>query len=314
MTLSSDDDTFAQLVGKIDPDARLLRTWPLHGGVSAQVTALEIEKSDGRTQKLVVRRYGAVDLSQNPNVAAHEWMLVRLLHAAGVPTPAPHILDESGTIFPTPYVVMEYVDGATELAPVDAAGLAGELAAQLRRIHALDYTHRDLTFLPDQSERFAALLRARPTTVDELFDERRIRDALEAAWPLRRRNAPALLHGDFWPGNVLWKGSQVAAIIDWEDAAIGDPLADLANGRLEILWAYGVDAMRCFTEQYTALSAIDLTDLPYWDLCAALRPIAGIASWGLDEGTERRMREDHRWFVGHAFDTLAHRVSRVPER
>ena len=51
-------------------------------------------------------------------------------------------------------------------------------------------------------------------------------------------------------------------MIDWEDAAIGDPLADLANARLEILWAYGWDAMTTFTARYLARCSVDVTALP----------------------------------------------------
>jgi aminoglycoside phosphotransferase (APT) family kinase protein len=40
-----------------------------------------------------------------------------------------------------------------------------------------------------------------------------------------------LCHGDFHPGNVL-VGNQGPAIIDWTDAARGDPAADLARTRL----------------------------------------------------------------------------------
>ena len=57
--------------------------------------------------------------------------------------------------------------------------------------------------------------------------------------PLPRRNLPALLHGDYWPGNVLWEDGRLAAIIDWEDASVGDPLVDVSNARLEILWVFG---------------------------------------------------------------------------
>ena len=64
-----------------------------------------------------------------------------------------------------------------------------------------------------------------------------------------------LLHGDFWPGNILWRYGQLVAVIDWEDAALGDPLADVANSRLEILWAFGIDAMQSFTHYYQSLTA-----------------------------------------------------------
>ena len=45
-----------------------------------------------------------------------------------------------------------------------------------------------------------------------------IRDALEAVWPLGSRNADKLMHGDYWPGNTLWKDGRLVGIIDWEDA------------------------------------------------------------------------------------------------
>jgi hypothetical protein len=51
MTESKEDKKFEQLVQKIDPHSKLLRTWALKGGISAQVTALELERPDGQTKK-----------------------------------------------------------------------------------------------------------------------------------------------------------------------------------------------------------------------------------------------------------------------
>jgi aminoglycoside phosphotransferase (APT) family kinase protein len=148
-------------------------------------------------------------------------------------------------------------------------------------------------------------VRDRPPALDAAGDEARIRDALEAVWPPPQRNRSVLLHGDSWPGNVLWKTGELVAIIDWEDAAVGDPLADVGNSRLEILWAFGVEGMQSFTQQYQAMAAIDFTSLPYWDLCAALRPIAKIGEWVEDETTERAMRERLHWFIAQALDRLS---------
>lgn len=101
-------------------------------------------------------------------------------------------------------------------------------------------------------------------------------------------------------------------MIDWEDAKLGDPLADLANSRLDILWIFGPDAMHDFTQQYQSITTIDYTNLPYWDLCAALRPASQIAEWaavypplGRQDITEKTMREGHRLFVAQAFEQLA---------
>jgi aminoglycoside phosphotransferase (APT) family kinase protein len=59
-----------------------------------------------------------------------------------------------------------------------------------------------------------------------------------------------LLHGDYWPGNVLWHDGKIVAVIDWEDARLGDPLIDLAMSRLDLVWICGIYAMHMFTEQY----------------------------------------------------------------
>ena len=117
-----------------------------------------------------------------------------------------------------------------------------------------------------------------------------------------------LLHGDFWPGNTLWKDGRLVAVIDWEDAAIGDPLADVANARLELLWALGIDAMKAFTRRYASIAtAVDFTDLPYWDLWADLRLAGRTSEWGLDEITEKAMRAGHEAFVAHALEQLSSR-------
>jgi aminoglycoside phosphotransferase (APT) family kinase protein len=304
MTLSEEDNKFAQAAQKIDPQSKLLRTWELKGGVSAQVTALEIERPGGHTQKMIVRRHGEVDLKHNPQIAADEFKLLQLLHSVGLAAPRPYYLDQSGEIFSAPYLVNEYIEGKPEFAPSNLPGLLLQLATQLSRIHKVDCSHLDLSFLPNIEQRYAEKLRERPAQVDESFDEGHIREALEAAWPIPQRNTSVLLHGDFWPGNILWRDGQLVAVLDWEDAALGDPLADLANSRLEILWAFGIDAMQSFTQQYRSMTTVDFTHLPHWDLCAALRPVAQIAQWGLDDLTERTMRERHRWFVTQAFEKL----------
>jgi aminoglycoside phosphotransferase (APT) family kinase protein len=305
MAPSTDDTKFEQVVQKIDPHSKLLRTWELKGGISAHVTALEIEQPGGHTKKMIVRQYGAVDLKHNPHIAAGEFKLLQLLHSVGLATPAPYHLDQSGEIFPTPYVVIEYIEGTPEFELDHIPDLILQLATHLSRIHKVDVSKLDGSFLPQQAKIYAEMLRERPATVDASVDEMHIREALVSAWPIHQRNASVLLHGDFWPGNILWKDGQLVAIIDWEDAALGDPLADIANSRLEILWAFGIDAMHHFTRQYQSLTTIDFTNLPYWDLFAALRPASQFAAWAPDELTEKTMRERHTWFIAQALKKLS---------
>jgi aminoglycoside phosphotransferase (APT) family kinase protein len=296
---------FERVVRRIEPQSRLLRAWELKGGVSARVTALEIERANGHMRKMIVRQHGEVDWKRNPHIAADEFRLLQLLCSAGLAAPEPYYLDQSGEIFSTPYVVVAYIEGETEISPADLPDFIFQFATHLSRIHGVDGSKLDVSFLPLIVQRYAEKLRARPANVDETPDERQMRDALEAVWPLPQHNTPVLLHGDFWPGNILWKNRQLVGIIDWEDAALGDPLADVANSRLEILWAFGIDAMQSFTQQYQAMTAIDFTNLPYWDLCVALRRASQFAEWATDDAAEKTMRERHTCFIAQAFAKLS---------
>ncbi len=129
-----EDKKFEQVVQKIDPQSKLLCTWELKGGVSAQVTALEIELSSGQTKKMVVRQHSDMSLKRNPQIAANEFKLLQLLHPIGFATPTPYHLDQSGEIFPTSYVVLKYIEGKPEFAPSNLSDLIVQFATHLSRI------------------------------------------------------------------------------------------------------------------------------------------------------------------------------------
>lgn len=288
-----------EIVKSIDPGARLLRSAALTGGVSAEVTMLEIVQTDGQKEKLVVRQHGAADRSRNPQIAQDEFRLLRGLHAAGLPVPHPIFC--AGTEAPKPYVVTEFVEGQVDMSPVNLIAAVESMADTLTDIHQVDWSRYGLHFLPKQTDWCAALLGKQPAQPDESLQETLIRGILATAWPLPHAHKDVLLHGDYWPGNLLWNEGRLAAVMDWEDAALGDPLFDLANGRLEILWAFGEDAMHRFTGRYQARSPqLDYSLLPCFDLMAALKPAGGLSNWGLEPEIERSMRERHRWFTAQA--------------
>jgi aminoglycoside phosphotransferase (APT) family kinase protein len=259
------------------------------------VTALEVALSDGQTTRCVARLHGERDLAAKRNVARDEFRLLEILRAYGIAAPKPIFVDESCDLFPTPIVVIEFVDGVTidDAGGVDDADhLVRTMAEQLALIHRVPESP-NLAFLPRADRPFPE----RPATLNDALSEGRIRDALEAFGSPAQVNRSVLLHGDYWPGNILWNGADIAAVIDWEDAEVGDPLSDLGNSRLEILWMFGDDAMRTFTNYYLALTDLDTSNLPYWDLRAALRPCATMSGWGLDGDDEARMQDLHGSFI-----------------
>ena len=295
MTPLPDDARLERLAREIDPGASLLRSWPLAGGISAQMTAFEIAGADGRARKLILREHGG------EASAPDEYRLLRDLRAAGLAVPTPVLLDRSGSC-----LVLDYIDGAPDYAPADPGECVRILAARLANIHRVDPA--GLGFLPRQE---LDLAKRFPAARDEPTDRAGIRAILDAAWPLPSANAPALLHGDFWPGNVLWRDGRLVAVIDWEDAALGDPLDDLAIGRLDIMIIYGADAMAAFTRHYVDVMGIDIATLPYWDICAALRAPIDMAEWagdwpelGRDDITAATMCAGHGRFVAQALAKL----------
>jgi aminoglycoside phosphotransferase (APT) family kinase protein len=314
MSVFQEDQAFEQLVQRIAPHSRLLRRWPLSGGISAAMMALEIERPGGGRERLIARRPGAAALQHNPRAAQEEFWLLELLQAAGLATPAPYYLDAAGELFGAPCLAIEYIEGQPRYAFSPGSDFTLQLAAQLASIHSVDRWRLDPKLLPTQAKGLARTL-ARPPSLNTSMNEGRIRAVLEAAWPPPQRNAPALLHGDFWPGNILWRDNRLVAVVDWEDVALADPLIDLAIARLDLVWIFGVEAMHSFTERYMSRMALDRSSLPYWDLYAALRLIrlagADLAGWaafftpyGRPDITEHSIREHYQYFVGQALAAL----------
>jgi aminoglycoside phosphotransferase (APT) family kinase protein len=257
----------------------------LAGGVSAQVSALQVRWPGGDLERLVVREYGERDLRADPDVARREFELLRVLTLAELPVPRPRYMGPGR-------LVLDFIDGAPEFQPADVSGFVRQLATFLARLHTLPTAQ--LSFLP-----VLTAFGPRAEAPDDSLSETRIRDALKQSRP-PPVNRAAVLHGDFWPGNVLWTGDHLTAVIDWEDASLGDPLADVANARLELLFFLGPGAMHAFTDEYGRHTGTDLVHLAYWDLCAALRPCGRLGAWGLTAEHEGQMRRRHARFVDAA--------------
>lgn len=296
---TGDERAFLELVERMEPGSVLRRARYLEGGVSAHIAAIEITRPTGETVKLIVRRHGEIDLAANPHIARDEYRLLTIVRHHGVAAPQPIFLDESCGLFPTPLLVIEFVEGDSGSFPLHPVEYVTRMTAELAKIHAIPDSPM-LSFLPRQGRGSGEP----PEVLDDSMHEGRIREALESAWPVEQVNPDVLLHGDYWPGNLLWNAEQLVAVIDWEDARVGDPLSDLGNTRMEILFDKGEQVMDAFTAHYRSLTGIDLGNLAYWDLSAALRPCGRLAGWGLDPDVEARMRARHAWFVQQVLDCI----------
>jgi aminoglycoside phosphotransferase (APT) family kinase protein len=272
----------------------------LTGGVSADVHALELEGPDGHRRTVVVRQYDAAEPKprHHGQGVAMEYGLLEALHRTGLPVPEPLLLDTTELLLPGPFLVIEFVDGSTDV-PADALNACLDvMAATLARLHRMPT--EGLPELP---------LRTDP--LPELFDYlpggaewRALREHLAGWTDSAYRGPPALLHGDFWPGNLLWRDGRLTAILDWEDAALGDPASDVASCRLELLWKYGSAAVARFTRSYARECPVDGRRLALWEVYVASAAARFMGAWALDPTREAEMRRKAEAFVREAANAL----------
>jgi aminoglycoside phosphotransferase (APT) family kinase protein len=175
-------------------------------------------------------------------------------------------------------------------------------AEALARTHRINPNDVDVDHLPDQMALLNDKISQRPDELDDSLREGEIRAALEASRPDLTTNPTTFLHGDYWPNNTMWLDSELSAIIDWEDALIGDALQDVANARMELMMEIGPRAMEMFTEAYVRLAPdLDYGKLAFWDLYVALKPMGRIAVWAEhDDVREEMLRAGHWAFVQQA--------------
>lgn len=158
---------------------------------------------------------------------------IAALRAAAGTVPAPAVLHADAgddNPFGLPFLVMERVEGEVPVGwhalPEPPRGKLAEQAVEaLAELHRLPPPRLDQDRLdsPTDLDFFAARLERHEPLPPVL------RGAL---WWLRRNRPPpappAFLHGDFRMGNMVVAGDRLAAVLDWEMAGAGDPLADLA--------------------------------------------------------------------------------------
>ena len=185
---------------------------------------------------------------------AREFRVLSALAETDVPAPRPLALCEDLTYNGTPFYVMEYKPGViiSEALPSGYAETAEErrrlsiaLVDALVRLHAVDYGAvglgdfgRPEGYLERQVRRWSEQWERSKTrelpAIDELI--RRLRAALPESPP------PTIVHGDYRLGNMILAPDdpgRVEAILDWEMATLGDPLADL--GYTLIFWGETAD-------------------------------------------------------------------------
>ncbi|WP_425551162.1 phosphotransferase family protein [Actinoallomurus vinaceus] len=220
-----------------------LRVTLMHGGRSN----LTYEVTDG-THRWVLRRPPLGVLTPTAHDMDREYRVVAALRHTEVPVARAVLSCTDPTVIGAPFCVVDFVEGtvlrdgdeAATLDPADARRSAEALVDVLVDLHTVDaadvglddfgrpegYLERQVRRWRGQWDKVAT--RALPG-VGELHG--RLARALPVA------GAPAIVHGDYRLDNVILAPGdlrRIAAVVDWEMATLGDPLADL--GMLLMYW------------------------------------------------------------------------------
>lgn len=258
---------------KLGVDGRILSIRPSPGSFSNFTDLVTIETAAGQRRNLVVRRYAVFGDYDRGEKANREFKTLQLLHRHHIPAPMPLLLDATGDLLGSPGIVTARVPGRQVIIPKEVAGWLGQLARTLAQIHAIPLTQRELDFLLDSDREVVWFLNGGQVT-DEMAAHahgRAVWHAVQANLHRLRPVPPALVHIDYWLGNILWQEGRMTAVLDWEEAACGDPGYDVAYLRLELAMLGGKALADQFLAAYVAEKGQPVPNLAFWELAAAAR-------------------------------------------
>ncbi len=297
--MSEDDGQRAEfdaLIAHHFPGGRLTGIQRFTGGVSADVFCLDLLTPKAGPARYVLRVHGA---THGGHDAALEHELLGALRDAGSKVPTPLGYGTGGGCLPDPYLVIEYIEGKSAIPPDQSRVYIERMATELAGIHALAID--TLPALPVRID-------PRPEVFEFLPPGEEwgpLTDTFEALPETAWQGEQVLLHGDFWPENLLWRDGDIVAVLDWEDAAIGDPMADLAGACVELRYLFGPDVMAGFTAAYARHRAIDEFRLALWQVYVAAAAQQYMVDWRLPPAREAHMRKEALASIREAAAVLA---------
>ena len=286
--------------------------------------------ADAAGAQWVLRRPPLSGVIASAHDVLREHRIMAALAGTQVPVPAMVAACDDLDVLGVPFFVMGYVDGVVprdqttveaQLPGAARAAVGASLVDALVALHAIDPAEIGLAglgkgrdYVGRQLVRWERQLERLGIPEDAAMHEVLVR--LQAGVPEQR--GVTVVHGDFRPGNVIvGPDGRVRAVLDWELATLGDPLADL--GWLMVYWgtpgdglplavptrADGFGRREQLSARYAQMTGRSLDDLDFY-LAFSLWRLAAIIA-----GVNARARRGAYGAV--AVDVADHRVEHLTE-
>ena len=249
----------------------------------------------------VMRRKPFGKLLPSAHAVDREYRLLYALHPLGFPVPQPLALCEEPKVIGALFYVMEmangrsYPDGSLpDFDPASRRRMYEQLVETLAELHSIDIEAADLADFGKPGNYFERQVarwtrQYRDSETDYLPAMERLIAFLPETLPEQSRTS--IVHGDYRIDNVLFDGDgSLTAVLDWELATLGDPLADFsylamqwvmpADGGAGLagldLSALGIPTLDEIVRLYSVQSGVPVADRLDWYFAYNLFRLAGI--------------------------------------
>ena len=261
---------------------------PFGSGHSGATHLATVQSARGSEEFVVRTSVPGVKLS-GPNDVGRQGRVMAALWSEGAPVPRVHAIEPDAAIADRAVVVLERVVGDDWCTVADSEGHRAVGEAAVRGLQRLRETPSDLlTAILGTAESpteelarwFGLLERSESESAGEA---KRVFDRLVGDEP---SNTPmGLVHGDFHYGNLLFRGGEVVAVLDWEIASHGPSLSDLgALAVASLRRRYGdpnpTGDVDIRLDELAALYGVDHDDAA-WFIAAACVKYAAIIAYNL---------------------------------
>jgi len=227
-------------------------------------------------QKYVMRRKPPGKLLPSAHAVDREFKVISALHPTGFPVPRPYGLCQDEAVIGTMFYIMDKVEGRVlwdqslpAYAPSERHAIHMAAVRTLAALHNTDYQAVGLAdfgrpgnYMSRQISRWTKQYKASETQHLETIE--RLIEWLPATVP--DDDQTTIVHADYRLDNMIMHATEprVVAVLDWELATLGNPLADFSyvlmqwvNGTIATipdLKAHGIPTMEEYVAEYCRLT------------------------------------------------------------
>lgn len=287
-------EALQSLLGIILPGYVFLSAHSLEGDFSNSTHLVDAEAPDGSVVHIVTRQYAVFGDYDRGEKARREFKTLQLLRSHAAPVPEPLYLDDSGMILGSPGIVTRYMPGRLIMSQPYPEEWAEILAKTLADIHVIPIDVLNTPFLLDANREALWFLGSNNSVPDYVSAHPKgmaLWQAMIEYIPKLINVTPSIVHIDYWSGNILWDKEVISAVVDWEEAAQGDPGIDVAYCRMDMIMSGMSEAADRFLKTYEMQVNKPVANLGFWELAAAVRPMLNPAGWISESPAKERFAE-----------------------